>query len=349
MNKKIYLTHCDSIANEGGMARNLAFFNYFNKRDVYVYNFFSTSFFKRFINLFLFLGYFCFFRNRKILVHQGTLIYVFTLHFFRISFFSKLLFSLLRRASLRNELYIEVNDLPYEQSIDLELEPGNLLLYKSFQEQLFNLKEAHFIFASNEMRRYAEQHYSLNGSHNSVALNGGPILQKQELHFVWMEDMRTKYVYAGSLNRGRQIEELITIFKNRKSTAILILLGSGGEWISELENCENIYYLGGFKESLAHYIVSQCDVGVIPYAIDRLYYNICYPTKVSFYLTAGINILTTPIQELKNYYSNHNSIYLLPINEWSAFIETDRRFSTLKRKEISEEFYWETILDSLCF
>ena len=127
----------------------------------------------------------------------------------------------------------------------------------------------------------------------------------------------------------------------------LYLMGTGGEWIHPEK--KNITCLGSLEEETAHRFVSLCDVGLIPYDETRLYYHLAYPTKLSFYLTAGIPFLSTPVEEIRRAVEGLDGGWLAPVSEW------EKRIRSLSREEIGGKrenvlrrqsaFFWETILD----
>ena len=222
------------------------------------------------------------------------------------------------RAAKQNKLTVEINDLPYEQSIDLGLEVKNE--YHTFQKITFELPKSNFIFASRLMRKFAIEKYHVNAESSSVIINGAPeIADKDGPYFDFYEDSRLKFVYSGTLNKGRAIEDLIAIFENQLDK-LLILLGPEGEWILQNKNTPpNVLYLGSFRETEAHQIVTKCDVGLIHYDEEKLYYNICFPTKASFYVVAGIAVLSTPAAEI---YDEFKEQFLFAnFSKWPDFIE----------------------------
>jgi hypothetical protein len=125
---------------------------------------------------------------------------------------------LMQHLSERNSVTIDVNDLPYEQSIDLELVVDENL--KVFQDKLYSLKKVNFLFASNEMGKYIKSKFNLN---YNVIINGSSqlsdIYNTHKLHECF-NSTETKFIYAGGLNKGRQIEALISKFSNRKEILI---------------------------------------------------------------------------------------------------------------------------------
>src|SRR5690606_32784100 len=102
-------------------------------------------------------------------------------------------------------------------------------------------------------------------------INGAPLLNNSsKLQIFEKDEKRIKYIYAGTLNKGREIDNFLNIFINNPKV-LLIVIGTDGEWLKTLPN-ENIRYLGEFNESDALHIASQCDIGIVPYNEDKLYY-----------------------------------------------------------------------------
>jgi hypothetical protein len=128
----------------------------------------------------------------------------------------------------------------------------------------------------------------------------------------------------------------------------LFLLGVGGGWIeSEFSQFTNIKYIGALEEKEAHSFVSTCDMGVIPYDDSRFYYNICYPTKASFYLTAGLPILATDLKELRRHFDSQCAVFL-KLDKWRLLLDEPDALYRIKNmkchvKKISNEFQWQNL------
>lgn len=196
--------------------------------------------------------------------------------------------------------------------------------------------------------------YTIDPIDTTVCINGGnTLLNSSEFKY---EDIINSfdmvYVYAGTLNKGRQIEELISLFPKLKYIK-LVLIGEGGEWIKDFTKQQNIHYLGALEESEAHELVSKCDVGLIPYASDRFYYNLAFPTKLSFYITAGITFLSTDVQEVKNINEDYHFGIIENFQNWHNIFKVltrdDIEFLKLKVRKHRSEFYWQNTFDKKIF
>ena len=261
---------------------------------------------------------------------------------FYMNFFEKILsrvfFLCVKISNRYNTVVFDISDLKYEQSIDLNLlNTREGIRGKEIEEKLFSTN-SFYIFASNSMKKYACDKYNIDPNKADVCINGGSEIKadciRNNEYLDMIDEKCINFVYAGTLNKGRQIEELISSFPN--NTRIhLYLLGPNGEWINTER--ENISYLGPIEEDIAHAFVSRCDVGIIP-----------YPTKLSFYITANLPFLSTPVSEVEVENEKINGGWLLPMKKWPEFFENidieDIKMKKDKIKEISGQYLWETII-----
>lgn len=126
----------------------------------------------------------------------------------------------------------------------------------------------------------------------------------------------------------------------------LYLMGPSGQWIQKKKR--NITVLGPVEEKAAHRFVSLCDVGLIPYDETRLYYQLAYPTKLSFYLTAGIAFMATPVSEVESVNEHIGAGWLAPISEWGNLIRNCSKEEIRIRKNNAQKagarYSWDRIL-----
>ena len=125
-------------------------------------------------------------------------------------------------------------------------------------------------------------------------------------------------------------------------------MGADGEWIEDYNTNPYVYYLGEVAEEEAHAIVSNCDVGLIPYDVSKTYFNLAFPTKLPFYLTAGVAVLATKTDELSFIRDLDDFAFVLPINEWKGFFETLPIDEVNRKKEygkmIRNRYTWDQTL-----
>lgn len=343
---------------EGGIVRNNAFIEFLinNRPDTRFVNLKLTHRIFKYLNTIKFLFYALTIRNDKVLFLYPKVGLPILLNGIRGRFFRKLfLFSTKILIKHNNSLIFDISDLKYEQAIDLEIEGLDRELIKDFEALLFSLGQK-YIFASYSMRDYAVKTHNIPYENTEVCINGGfmPTNENGELPIEISKD-KINYVYAGTLNKGRMIEQMIDSFPQREDTN-LFLLGVGGEWIEEYLNTtnkKNILYLGAFEEDTARNIVARCDVGLIPYDDKRLYYNIAYPTKLSFYITAGIPYMSTPVAEVNLVQDKNKMGFVKPMSEWNEVFSSMSREEIAKNKDriCSEKkfFLWEEIFKDCRF
>ena len=347
----LYFAQFDEAVHDGGAARNQAFFRYYKRKGAEVYNVFEASKVKRIFKLLFVLRVLLLSRKKTLFFHQGTIVFLFPLSLVKLKMVNYLLFSFLQRVANKNRLIIEVNDLPYEQAIDLELPFDNFI--EEYQARMYGLRNCYYIFASGEMALYAKTMFNIDDEHAEVIVNGGDRLPEtpsvQNLNF---PAGKYKCVYAGTLNKGRQVESLISLFHDLPDLC-LILLGDWGEWLLEYSLPDNVVYLGNKSNTEARRIVSACDLGLIQYDSSRFYYNLCFPTKVSFYLTAGIPVLSTPLTELMAHFRNSEGVFFLDIDHWPEFLRSLDENSLAKGKvgavRDSVGYEWSNLLSNSRF
>ncbi len=343
MNKNIqYFAQFSPETNDGGASRNVAFCEHYRNKGAEIYNLHQPNKFLRVLNLFKVLGMLLRSKHKILFFHQGTIMYLFPLALLKFPLISKLVFGLLQKVALKNRLIIEVNDLPYEQAIDLELPVTRVV--EHFQDQLYSLKNCYYIFASREMELFVKAKFGIQDTHSEVIVNGADRLEDHKLakSTFGLPEGKINCVYAGTLNKGRQVESLIAMFSGLKEMN-LVLLGDWGEWLLGENLPENVFYLGNKSNGLAQQIVANCDLGLIQYDSSRFYYNLCFPTKISFYLTAGIPVLCTPLKELMFHFKNAKGVFFSEISEWPGFLHTidDAFLEDMKAEAKAESVAYE--------
>lgn len=184
--KNIYYTREILNITEGGISRDKAFYEYFENKEIWEILYLKT--------------------NRNVFIK-----------IFQMYKEIKRLFKLiLNKISCENKLILEINDLVYEQAIDLEL-----LTFKEqkrverFQKELLSIKNATYIFAAEEMRKYAIKKYNLKKRKTYTCINGAIGLDSFYKIEKLEEIIEIKCIYAGTLNKGRQIEKMIDLFENK--------------------------------------------------------------------------------------------------------------------------------------
>ncbi|MBY0243934.1 MAG: hypothetical protein K2P52_04510 [Campylobacterales bacterium] len=339
-----YFGYTTRNTTEGGGSRNNAIIHELEKTGCEMYIYFPTNRLFRILKGLVFIVQLLAYKDEKIFIHYTIFRYMFTDRIICNPVVLYCIINVLSFSGSRNKIMIEVNDLPHEQAIDLDLPHNKLDL---FDKKLYKLNNLKFVFASISMRNYVVKQHSLDDARTSVLINGSPLLSQSQVPLQKTQSNIINFVYAGSLNKGRQIEQLINIFNNTQHN--LFLLGDGGEWIiNEFGEFKNIKYLGSKTEHQALEFVASCDIGLIPYDDSKFYYNICFPTKASFYICAGIPFLSTNLEELKLHFGSEVAFYY-SINDWGSFI-CEKLYPDLilsmkdNIKKISANYNWSNLI-----
>lgn len=348
----VFFSYSDSQPTDGGMARNHAFFLEMKKRGSRIYNHTSVGIHYRLFSIIRNIMLLLFLKGTNIFILQTVLLkFIFPFGLFKFPVYRSFVLAVLNHAVKKNNVIIEINDLLYEQGIDLGA--GMNKTAAAYQRFIFSHPTLQFVFASKLMGDYAVSHYKLGTKSWQTIINGAPTLNTgTPCHLKVGDPEKIRYIYAGTLNKGRDIEKLIEVFAD-KSGIDLILIGIDGAWISEF-NYRNIHYLGQFDEETALAIASQCDIGIIPYDEKKLYYNICYPTKNSFYIAAGLPILCTPLQETMRVFENYpGTAFFESVKNWDFFLtktdKSDVMAAKGKVEKIKLELKWDFLFADLHF
>ena len=264
-----------STIKEGGLARDNAICE-----NLKSYTKFIQIKNSKILNVISVFSLFLFSKNNRILIHYPLLVGIpLSDKYFFLKYLRKLFIILFLFAQNRNKFFIDTSDLPIEQAKDLDLTIPSY--YQEIEAHIFNNKSKYF-FASSSMKDFVVEKYNLSDSNTKVWINGGNSVDKidikEELFF--FKEKKINYVYAGTLNKGRQIE---------------------------------------------------------------------YPTKLSFYITAGISYLSTNVKEVSKINNKYSLGYVGNIEEWEHVISLITKDALVKKKErikdIRADFLWSNIVD----
>jgi hypothetical protein len=349
-----YLTHCNRHGVNGGDSRDFAFFLAIQKifnGDINVIPLYYSGLLHRMWLSFKCMMLFFYAKDCIIFIHQNTIFSVFCGKLLNYRLYSAIFFWIINLASKRNRFILEVNDLRYEQAIDFGLN-FDRSGYLNIQTKLLGIKNAEFIFASDGMRNLAISRYGVVPKSAHTIINGGILVELLEDGLPanaqnWIQQNTLNCVYAGGLIQGRQILDMVNLFKNLPN-ASLILCGDDGEWLNEHTLPVNVKYVGCLPEKLAYQLVSKCDLGLIPYNDKLPYYNLCYPTKASFYVTAGIPFLSTRLAELMMVFEGNQFALFYSFEQWQNEIQKLNQQSIVNMKNEARksrcQYSWDEVL-----
>jgi glycosyltransferase involved in cell wall biosynthesis len=241
--RMVHLVRFSPRPTEGGAVRDNAFHDYFHSKTGTRTITLSKN---RILNL-VKAASLLFCKNHTILLHLTSMGFPILNNGIIGRLSGEIMLWWLKVLLVRNRVIIEVNDLYTEQARDLEVPlPIN---FARIEFRLFQMQGIIFAFASESMRLFATHKYGLDPRKVLTIINGESLNNADEptptlAALFHKSDNGVRYVYSGTLNRGRSIETMIEAFKN--APAALILLGNGGEWLKEViaPYSSNIQYLG---------------------------------------------------------------------------------------------------------
>lgn len=257
----------------------------------------------------------------------------------------------LRRAAARNRVLVDVSDLPVEQaeSLGLELPRDEAQAFREFEASLAELP-VETVFAAEAMARYAQRARGLDPARGRIALNGAPRASVRSAEAGERTPATLRLVYAGTLRRGCGLEELLDAFAAVRRPAQLVLLGSDGEWLRGALD-ERVRLVGGREEAEAHRLAGACHLGLVPYDPSLPYLRLVYPIKASFYWSAGLPVLSTPLPEVEARIASGAAGRCLPLSEWPAWIDAlgaeELAALEAQARARAADFTWERTLADL--
>ena len=105
------------------------------------------------------------------------------------------------------------------------------------------------------------------------------IKDKQKRH-------ESTFIYAGGLQMGRFIPELISAFR-KLPAKLLILAGRANAGIIPEDLPENIIYVGHLEKGALNTLLQSCEYGLMFYSNDLLNTRYCAPVKLHEYGALG--------------------------------------------------------------
>lgn len=113
------------------------------------------------------------------------------------------------------------------------------------------------------------------------------------------------FLYQGSLARGRGIELLLECFGARKNQDVVIIFMGFGllkKTITDKQKiCDNIFFHPAVSPQELPLYTSSADIGLSIIENTCLSYYYCLPNKLFEYAMAGLPVLASNMQEMKNF------------------------------------------------
>ena len=112
--------------------------------------------------------------------------------------------------------------------------------------------------------------------------------------------------YIGAVTEVFDINLLEFLSKNNPNLNFVII-GRVYVNIEKLKKLDNVFFLGESKHNKLPSFLKGFDVGIIPYKVND-FTNSVYSCKLNEYLSMGIPVVSTNLNETKIYNKNHNNI-----------------------------------------
>ncbi len=167
------------------------------------------------------------------------------------------IFHLSHKFSMKHSrLVVFCNKLRYSHYVDLGwVNPGKCIL----------------------VRNYPQQQFLINADNRN----------KKKLSSM---DGIKRFVYAGSIQSGRDLEVVIQSFATA-SRSVLLVAGKDTSGIFKDKDYKNVKYLGALQQDQVCDLLLECDYGILEYSNEILNTKYCAPMKVYEYYAAGLKIV----------------------------------------------------------
>lgn len=141
--------------------------------------------------------------------------------------------------------------------------------------------------------------------------------------------VNTKFIigYIGAIREILDEKLILEISKNLPNCEIRLV---GPELVNfrSLKMQKNIKFTGQINHTKIPEVLSNFDIGIIPYKIN-LFTNSIYPLKLNEYLAAGLPVISTEIKTISEFNKNHPDIIKV-IDNKKNFIDTINKIRTKK-------------------
>lgn len=207
-----------------------------------------------------------------------------------------------------------------------------------FTEKVIWRKIDGFITVSESIQKWYMENL---GPKPCCILFNSPVISKEPVktslglreRFNLKKDARI-FLYVGYISTGRNIENLIEVFKENDSDSILIFIGYGPlvDYVekSAREN-SSIYYHEPVRHDELVSLLREANAGLclIPKSSLSDYYAL--PNKFFEYIQAGLTVISSDFPDLKNTIKNYNLGYCCNPHSKEEILKAIRSF---KEKEI---------------
>jgi len=229
-----------------------------------------------------------------------------------------------------------------------------------FADALIGVSKYHLYIMNKRYRWIIPPHYHVYNYPMKAELNQNKfdeveeLLQKHQLD----KDKSIFVIYASYIVKNRGFDEIIRAFRTINNPKIILLLAGDGPYRahleSEIEDMNNIKYLGYLHYTVYYTLLKYCDVGIClidPYS--NLNNLIGFPNKMTEYLATSTKILCT---NLVSFQKEFNEGLAFPISSISNIEEIASGINSLvnRRKEkttdpnpLNSNYLWENNIEAL--
>lgn len=168
------------------------------------------------------------------------------------------------------------------------------------------------ICAQSDRARLMKEHYKLPQLpvvvRNISILPPCSAMQDKALEKEFLEYFDSQcitVVYAGAIEKERNLEAMIKAVKEYKERPIRILLIGNGSYLGSLkeyvhaESMDNVKFMPGIPYNQLSFVLSRCDIGYLSYTEERANTRYCSPNKIYEYASVNLPIISTGNETVK--------------------------------------------------
>lgn len=308
--------------------------------------------FDYFSGLLLILGTIRFTKNRLILFSYPNLPFfapnIINYHFF--NFFIRAAKWLCRR--YHKKIILDVDDVPSISEAYLRtwpLPPHQLERRKKMEKTLFEAADIIWVITANQAKVMSDL-YQLDPEKFVLAPNGN---NRSNILPSLPTSPTIRFVFAGAFYLTK-LQEVIRSFSRLPANppVELLLLGPYAGWLKDFLkelNDPRIKYLGSLNSRDCEAVVRSCQVGLLGYNPEEKYWSIAHPVKLSLYITCGLPIISTKIENFVQLIEGQRIGLISPSYDMTEAMATLAKNSALREelaancRRIREEYYFDTI------
>jgi len=198
----------------------------------------------------------------------------------------------------RVKVIVDIFDPPVEAAYAFQEKGPSIpaILYYRILDML-SLKLASFIIVpSQSYRQYVTKVYRINRLKISVVPTGSLV------RYISFAPTKSEgpltVLYSGSAMKVKDVDKLVSIITNLRECGLEIKLYIAGAKLMDLPDYVHIGSYGWV--SFVKDILSNSDIGVIPYPPNRLHFSYTMLSKLFDYMAAGKPIISTALKETGN-------------------------------------------------